>query len=329
VSLTARDKKLALILVPVVVLAAYWFLLLAPKRHDAAVAGRQAQKQEQKRDRAKSRLAELQASRSSFAADYAQMVRLGKAIPTSVDMPSLMVQLQAAANGTGISFTQIKAGDRQQAASASSSSGGSSSGSSSSGSSGSRPVDAGGSKAQSGAGSAVESANNTKQAADQRSAAAEKSGASPADTQTSTSAKSGLPVGGGSAAPSGGNQGSASSVPGLDTVPLDLEFEGNFLKLGDFFHRLKRFVRLVNQRVSVNGRLMTVEGLNFSTDSETFPRVKADLTATVYLSPVSEGQTAGATPQGPSGTTPASGTTTTAGSTTSSPTPAATATPKP
>jgi hypothetical protein len=73
---------------------------------------------------------------------------------------------------------------------------------------------------------------------------------------------------------------------------------------------------------------MTVEGLNFSTDSETFPRVKAELTATVYLTPASEGQTAGATPQGPSGATPAGGTTT-ASSTTSSPTPAATATPKP
>jgi Pilus assembly protein, PilO len=328
VTLTGRDKKLVLILVPVVVLAAYWFLLLGPKRHQAAVAGQQAQKQEQKRDQAKSRLAELQASRSSFAAQYAQMVRLGKAIPTSVDMPSLMVQLQAAAKGTGISFTKIQSGDRQQAASSSSSSNGSSSGSSSGGSSGSRPVEAGGSKAQSGPGSAVESANNTKQAADQHSAAAEKSGASPADAQTSTSAKSGLPIGGGSAAPSGGGQGGASGVPGLDTVPLNLEFEGNFLKLADFFHRLKRFVRLVNQRVSVNGRLMTVEGLNFSTDSETFPRVKAELTATVYLSPVTEGQTAGATPQGPSGATPASGTTT-ADSTTSSPTPAATATPKP
>jgi Tfp pilus assembly protein PilO len=323
VTLTDRDRKIVFLLAPVVVLAAYWFLLLAPKRHEATVAGQHAQKQEQKRDRAKSRLAELEASKSSFSADYAQMVRLGKAIPTSVDMPSLMVQLESAAKGTGISFTKIQTGDREQAASSSSSSS-----NSSGGSSGSGPVNAGGSKAQSGPGSAVESANNTKQAADQRSAAAEKSGASPADAQTSTSAKSGLPVGGGAAAPSGGGQGSASNVPGLDTVPVNLEFEGNFLKLADFFHRLKRFVRVVNQRVRVDGRLMTVEGLSFSTDAEAFPKVKAELTATVYLTPASEGQTAGATPSGPSGASPQGGTTP-AGSTTPSPTPAATATARP
>jgi hypothetical protein len=32
---------------------------------------------------------------------YAQVVRLGKALPSSVDMPSLLVQLDAAAAGTG------------------------------------------------------------------------------------------------------------------------------------------------------------------------------------------------------------------------------------
>ena len=38
-SLTARDRKIALVLVPIVVLAGYWFLLLAPKRDEAAKAG--------------------------------------------------------------------------------------------------------------------------------------------------------------------------------------------------------------------------------------------------------------------------------------------------
>jgi Tfp pilus assembly protein PilO len=321
VTLTDRDKKIALFVLPVIVLVAYWFLLLAPKRHEASAASEQAQKQEQKRDQAKARLQTLEASKTSFAGDYAQMVRLGKAVPTSVDMPSLMVQLQSAAQGTGISFTKIQTGDRQQASSTSSSAT-STSGSSASGS---KPTAAGGASAQSAPGTAVESANNAKQNADQKTAAAEKSGASPSDTQTSTSSGSGLPVGGGAAA-AGGGQAASSGVPGLDTVPLNLEFQGNFLKLADFFHRLKRFVRVVNQRVSVHGRLMTVEGLSFSTDAELFPKVKAELTATVYLSPASEGKRAGATPQGPSGASPAGGTTP-AGSTSPSPTPTATATP--
>lgn len=321
-SLTDRDKKIAFFLVPVVVIAAYWFLLLGPKRHEATAAGDQATKQEQKRDRAKAQVQGLAASKTKFAADYSQMVRLGKAVPTSIDMPSLIVQLQSAAQGTGVSFTKIGTGDRLQAASTSSTSG-----SSSSASGGSRPVDAGGAKAQSGYGQATESANNAKQKTDQKSAASEQSGVSPSDAQTSTSSGSGLPVGGGAAA-AGASQSGSSGVPGLDTVPLNLEFEGDFLKLADFFHRMKRFVRVVNQRVSVNGRLLTVEGLNFTTDSQIFPRIKADLTATIYLAPASEGATAGANPQGPSSPGSAGGTTP-AGSPSppSSSTPAATATP--
>jgi hypothetical protein len=88
-------------------------------------------------------------------------------------------------------------------------------------------------------------------------------------------------------------------------VPLELEFVGNFFNVADFFHDIKRFVHVVNNNVIVNGRLVTIEGVNFSSDSTIFPKVKAELTATVYLSPLTQGATAGATPAGPATTTPA------------------------
>jgi Pilus assembly protein, PilO len=317
-SLSDRDKKIVLFLVPVLAVVAYWFLLLGPKRQEASKAGDELAKQEQRRDDARTRLDSLQSSKESFSSGYGELVRLGKAVPTSTDMPSLMVQLESAARGTGISFTKIKLGEREQASSASTSSGSASG-------SGSAPVAAGGSQTQSVPGAAAESANNAQQTANQRSEAAEKSGASPSDAQTSKSSGGGLPVGGGSAAP-GGATGGSSGVPGLDTVPLELEFEGNFPKLADFFHRLKRFVRVVNDRVNVQGRLMTVEGLKFSTDQELFPKVKAELTTTVYLAPETEGQTAGATPAGPS--VPAGGGSA-PGSTPSPAAPTATAFPNP
>ena len=64
---------------------------------------------------------------------------------------------------------------------------------------------------------------------------------------------------------------------------------------------------MANQNVLVGGRLITVEGVQWSSDTELFPRLKASIKATVYLSPKSEGTTAGATPQGPATdpTTPA------------------------
>ncbi len=55
---------------------------------------------------------QLAGAKRSFAADYATVIRLGKSIPASVDMPSLLVQLDRAASGTRIKFTDVKAGDR-------------------------------------------------------------------------------------------------------------------------------------------------------------------------------------------------------------------------
>jgi len=125
------------------------------------------------------------------------------------------------------------------------------------------------------------------------------------DTQTSTATrKGGLPVGGGATAP-GGSGASGSGVAGLDSVPLEFQFDGSFFHLADFFHRLKRFVRLTNQRLSVRGRLITIDAVKFTSDPQTFPKLKSEVKASVWLAPKSEGPTAGATPSGPS-TTPAS-----------------------
>jgi hypothetical protein len=105
---------------------------------------------------------------------------------------------------------------------------------------------------------------------------------------------------------------------------------GNFLDLADFFHDVKRFVRVANQTVVVNGRLITVDSVKFESDPNIFPRVKAEMTATVYLSPKTQGTTAGAGPQGPAPSGPASDPTTPAsGTPSSSPAPAPTATATP
>ena len=57
-------------------------------------------------------LTQLKAVQGSFETEYASVVRLGKAIPSSLDMPSLLVQLDSAAKGTGIKFDRITAGAR-------------------------------------------------------------------------------------------------------------------------------------------------------------------------------------------------------------------------
>jgi hypothetical protein len=324
VTLTDRDRKLMIFLVPIVVLAAYWFLVLSPKRDEAKTAQTQLREQQQRLQVAQASAQSAASAKQGFDTSYARLVRLGKAIPTRIDMPSLIVQLDAAAAGTGIRFTKIATGDESGTAtttasgtSTSSSSTGSTSSTSSSGSA--PPVAAGGQTAQSAPGGAVESANNASKTSDQANNAAEKSGVSSSDTQTSTTA--------GASSPSS----STTAPAGLETVPLQLEFTGNFFNLEDFFHRVKRFVQTAGTGVVVSGRLITIDGIKWSSDDELFPKIKAEIAATVYLSPKAEGATAGATPQGPSTTTPAGSSTPSGGSSPSGTSPAsaptATATP--
>jgi Tfp pilus assembly protein PilO len=319
-TMSDRDKKLLAALVPIVVIAAYWFLLLSPKREEATTASATLTEQQERLDAARAAAESASGAEQGFEASYAQIVRLGKAIPSTVDMPSLLVQLDAAAAGTGISFTKISAGERVESAPAPATPPAESS-------DGSTPAaEAGGAPAQSAPGTAAEAANNAEQTSDERNAAAEQSGV---DAQTSTSTgEGGLPVGGGdagSAAPAAGSPAGA----GLETIPLELEFTGNFFNLADFFHRVKRFVRLANQDVLVSGRLITIDKVSWASDAEIFPRLRAQLTTTVYLSPKAEGVTAGATPSGPAPTPAAGGTTAPAEPTPeATPTPTATASPQ-
>jgi Pilus assembly protein, PilO len=327
VSLTDRDRKIMIGLAPILVLLAYWFLLLAPKREAASTAGAELSKQEQRLDTAKARSAQLGGAKTDFAADYEEMVRLGKALPTAVDMPTVIVQLEAAAKGTGIRFTRIATGERDESQAAATTAPPAAPGKGD----GSQPAAAGGEAAGSAPGKAAETAGNAVNNANSASQdkAAAQSGVSGSDTQTSQTAKDGgLPVGGGSAPAAGGSAAAGSGAPGLDSVPLELEFQGQFFDLADFFHRLKRFVKLANDRIEVRGRLLSVEGLKFSSDPEIFPRLKAELKATIYLAPKTQGATNGASPQGPAQAQPASGSAPAdAGGATPPPVPTATAAP--
>ncbi|HWM12140.1 MAG TPA: hypothetical protein VNO82_22460 [Solirubrobacteraceae bacterium] len=297
-SITDRDRKIILALVPIIVLGIYWFLLLTPKREEASTAGQELSVQEQRRDDAQLRAASLSGARTDFAADYAQLVRLGKAIPTGVDMPTVLVQLEDAARGTNIRFTRITAQEREPAAAVAAPAPGTDGGDAAS---------AGGTPAQSGPGTAGETAGNAVSAAnDSNAASAEQSGVAPADTQTSQAANDGaLPVGGGAAATTSADGATTTAAPGLDTVGLELEFTGDFLDLSDFFHRIKRYVEVDGERLDVRGRLLTVDGVSFKSEPDIFPRIVATLNVTAYLAPQVEGATAGATPSGPA-VTPAS-----------------------
>jgi hypothetical protein len=99
--------------------------------------------------------------------------------------------------------------------------------------------------------------------------------------------------------------GASIGPAGFPVEPFTFRFQGSFFHLADFFNRLQRFVVANNQRVSVSGRLMTLNAITFAAGPNGFPQISASISATTYLVPAAQGLLSGATPAGPSASTPA------------------------
>jgi hypothetical protein len=93
---------------------------------------------------------------------------------------------------------------------------------------------------------------------------------------------------------------------GFAAMPLKFSFRGSFFNMSDFFSRLERFVSVRNARMDVTGRLLRVESVVLKPDTTGFPMIRAEIGASSYLLPSSEGLTAGATEKGPAGASAAS-----------------------
>ena len=97
---------------------------------------------------------------------------------------------------------------------------------------------------------------------------------------------------------------------GLAVMPYELNFSGEFFEIADFIKGLDSLVRTKNARVSVNGRLFTINGFSLEPSAnKPFPALEASFSVTTYLTPPSEGVTGGATPTSPGEAVPASATT--------------------
>ena len=93
--------------------------------------------------------------------------------------------------------------------------------------------------------------------------------------------------------------GASVGPAGLAVMPYSLTFTGSFFKIADFIGGLDSLVKTNNEEVGVNGRLVTINGFALSEDSEAhFPALQASFSVTTFLTPPSEGTTAGASPEG-------------------------------
>jgi len=220
--------------------------------------------------------------RLQYPQAYAALVRLGKAVPADPDVPSLLVQLNQAANDAGVNFRKINLDtDGGTASSTSAPPAPTPSQQSSSGG------------AQSSSGSASGSTGQTGTPSSGGGATGASGSSSAASTPAPATAVAAATV------PIGTTIGPA----GFPTVKMELSFEGSFFNLANFVRNVRTLVQHRNSSLLVSGRLLTIDGIAFSEGDAGFPRIKATILATAYLVPASQGLLAGATSQVPAGAT--------------------------
>jgi hypothetical protein len=86
-------------------------------------------------------------------------------------------------------------------------------------------------------------------------------------------------------------------------MPFSFSFEGSFFKLSDFLTRIERYIKPKRGNVTVNGRLLLVDGIALTAAQDGFPSMKASIAASAYLLPADQGLFNGASPDGPTAAT--------------------------
>lgn len=119
--------------------------------------------------------------------------------------------------------------------------------------------------------------------------------------------------------------GASIGPAGLAVMPYSLSFSGNFFHFADFIKGIDSLVGTSENEVAVDGRLMTLDGFALNASGDGFPRLDASFAVTTYVTPPSQGVTAGATPAAPAPSIATPATATPAAATTGSESSASTA----
>ena len=108
--MTARDRGVLIGIVSLALLAAAWFLLVAPEREKASKLGASVTAASTQLASAEAELTSARAAQARYASAYASIVNLGKAVPPAQEVPSLIYQLDQASNQKQVEFNSIVTG---------------------------------------------------------------------------------------------------------------------------------------------------------------------------------------------------------------------------
>jgi Tfp pilus assembly protein PilO len=108
--MTGRDRIVIIGVVVAVVLAAAWLLVVSPERKQANQLSAEVATDQAQLASAEGKVASAHAAQSQYAAAYTSVVSLGKAVPPSQEVPSLIDELARASHNKNVEFASISDG---------------------------------------------------------------------------------------------------------------------------------------------------------------------------------------------------------------------------
>jgi len=246
---TARDRIIIVVVLVAAALAGAWFVGLAPKRKEATDLSAKLDVARQQLTEVQQGAAKAREAKAQYDSDYGQVATLGKAVPKSDAVPSLVYQLQTAAHEAKITFSSLKVAGS------------------------SAPPTTPSTPAQ----SAAAANNATNGGSSSANGSTSSSTATPSTSTPTTSAPATQAAS--ASLPPGAAVGSA----GFPTMPFSFVFNGSFFDMERFLREVQRFVRVDGKSVDVRGRLLSIDGFALNAGDKGFPSVKANISATAYL----------------------------------------------
>ncbi|MBE0476014.1 MAG: type 4a pilus biogenesis protein PilO [Coriobacteriia bacterium] len=105
--LSHRDQLLVIVVVVVLLAVAAVFLLILPQRKELARLSGEIRQAEAEITEARGLLSRRQEAKKEAVGTEAELLKLGNAVPESPELPSLIIELQDAANDSGLDFRRI------------------------------------------------------------------------------------------------------------------------------------------------------------------------------------------------------------------------------
>lgn len=120
--MTGRDRIVVIGVVMLVVLGAAWMLVVSPEREKASKLSAEVSAAQATLSSAEGKLASARTAQSQYAAAYASLVNVGKAVPPTAEVPALIDQLTRASHEKNVEFSSITASSSGGSASSASAS---------------------------------------------------------------------------------------------------------------------------------------------------------------------------------------------------------------